>query len=187
MGSFSSDFELGGGKAVEVPGARRDGWPRVMVAMDFEIGDAQRDSACALALVRCEGGAIVRRWKALLKPPRPIRHTWIHGIDDAAVRNAPTFAEAWPAIAQMLDGADAIAAHSAFDGDVMRRCCDAARIPVPRLQYIDTMLGARRRWNLRPTRLPDVCAYLGIPLTRHHDPLCDAEAAAEIALRLFES
>jgi DNA polymerase-3 subunit epsilon len=47
------------------------------------------------------------------------------------------------------------------------------------------MLLARRQWQLHPTKLPDVCAYLNIPLN-HHDPRSDAEACAGIMLRLLE-
>ena len=34
---------------------------------------------------------------------------------------------------------------------------------------------------MSPAKLPDVCAYLGLPL-RHHDPLSDAEASARIVI-----
>jgi DNA polymerase-3 subunit epsilon len=40
---------------------------------------------------------------------------------------------------------------------------------------------ARQTWGVRPTKLPDVCRFLGIPL-KHHDALSDAEAAARIVL-----
>ena len=36
-------------------------------------------------------------------------------------------------------------------------------------------------WGVRPTKLPDVCRFLGIPL-KHHDALSDAEAAARIVI-----
>ena len=40
---------------------------------------------------------------------------------------------------------------------------------------------ARRAWNLRPTKLPDVCRHLGITLN-HHDALSDALACAKIVI-----
>ena len=43
------------------------------------------------------------------------------------------------------------------------------------------MREARRVWGVRPTKLPDVCRYLGLSLT-HHDALSDAEAAAQIVI-----
>jgi len=40
---------------------------------------------------------------------------------------------------------------------------------------------ARKKWRLRPARLPDVCDYLGLSL-QHHYALSDAEACARIVL-----
>jgi DNA polymerase-3 subunit epsilon len=40
---------------------------------------------------------------------------------------------------------------------------------------------ARQTWRIYPTRLPDVCARLGLAL-RHHDPASDAEACARIVI-----
>ena len=40
---------------------------------------------------------------------------------------------------------------------------------------------ARRAWNIRPTKLSDVCRKLGIALN-HHEALSDAMACAQIVL-----
>jgi DNA polymerase-3 subunit epsilon len=40
---------------------------------------------------------------------------------------------------------------------------------------------ARQTWRLYPTKLPNVCNYLGIPLD-HHNAASDAEACARIVL-----
>jgi DNA polymerase-3 subunit epsilon len=40
---------------------------------------------------------------------------------------------------------------------------------------------ARKTWRIYPTRLPDVCAHLGLAL-KHHDPASDAEACARIVI-----
>ncbi len=82
----------------------------------------------------------------------------------------------------LLDGAEFLAAHNAgFDRSVLRACCTAAGLEVPTLEFVCTMVLARRRWAIRPTKLPDVCRYLGIPLD-HHNPRSDAEACARILI-----
>jgi len=40
---------------------------------------------------------------------------------------------------------------------------------------------ARRQWDIRPTRLPDVCNYLDIEL-QHHDAASDSRACAKIVI-----
>jgi DNA polymerase-3 subunit epsilon len=153
------------------------------VAIDFETADRPADSACAVALVRVEGLRIVERKTCLLRPPR--RHfvfSYVHGITWDDVADAPTFAAAWPALGAMLDGAAFLAAHNAsFDRRVLQTCCGAAGLAVPPQPFECTVRLARRVWGLNPAKLPDVCAYLGLPL-RHHDPASDAEACARIVI-----
>jgi DNA polymerase-3 subunit epsilon len=153
------------------------------VAIDFETADRGSDSACAVALVRVEGLCIVQRRLCLLRPPRRrFQFTYVHGLTWADVAAAPTFADAWPQLSRLLDGAAFLAAHYApFDRGVLDACCRAAGLPPPGLPFTCTMALARRTWGIYPTKLPDVCARLGLPL-RHHDPASDAEACARIVI-----
>lgn len=155
----------------------------VFVAIDFETADNGSDSACAVGLVRVEGLEVVRREVVLIRPPRRrILFTGIHGITWEMVADAPPFGEAWPALAPVLEGASFLAAHCApFDRRVLAACCAAAGLPAPALPFACTMQLARRTWNIRPTKLPDVCRRLGIGLI-HHDAGSDAEAAARIVI-----
>jgi DNA polymerase-3 subunit epsilon len=153
------------------------------VAIDFETADPGRDSARCVGLVRVEGGSVVGREKRLIRPPRrDFFFTDIHGIRWQDVAGAPAFAEVWPSLSSFLAGAEFFAAHNAtFDRSVLEACCAAARLPPPRLPFQCSMKLARRAWHIYPTRLPDVCARLRIPL-RHHDALSDAEACAHIVV-----
>lgn len=153
------------------------------VAIDFETADDGADSACAVALVRVEDGKIVRREVQLLRPPRRyFRFTYLHGISWEMVADQPTFAEAWPRLEPMLAGAQFLAAHYApFDQNVLTTCCRLAGLPKPALPFRCTVALARKTWQIYPTRLPDVCARLGLAL-KHHDPASDAEACARIVI-----
>jgi DNA polymerase III subunit epsilon len=156
-------------------------------AIDFETADNGSDSACALGIVVAEDGAIVRRGYWLIRPPRrDIRFTWVHGIAWEHVADKPCFAELWPEIAEMLHGAQFLAAHNAsFDRNVLRGCCSAATLALPAHRFLCTVQAARRVWDIYPTKLPNVCSRLGIPL-KHHDAASDAEACATIALKALE-
>ena len=157
--------------------------PACFVAIDFETADHGADSACSIGLVRVVGEDIVERTHFLIRPPRPsFVFTYVHGITWAHVAKEPTFAELWPQIESQLRGVDFMAAHNAsFDRSVLRACCEQAGLPVPKIHFECSMRLARTAWNLRPTRLPDVCRHLGISL-RHHDALSDAEACARIVI-----
>jgi DNA polymerase III subunit epsilon len=156
---------------------------RPFVAIDFETADSGRDSACSVACVRVEGGRVVRTEHRLIRPPRErFQFTHVHGIRWEDVASAPTFGEVWRDVAPILEGAEFIAAHHApFDRSVLAACCEAAGLVPPELPFRCTVRIARAAWRLFPTRLPDVCRFLGIPL-RHHDALSDAEACARIVV-----
>ncbi len=156
---------------------------RTFVALDFETADHGRDSACQIAAIRVEDGVIVARAVHYVRPPRSaFLFSGIHGITWNQVRREPTFAELWPRVAPIFDGAVFIAAHNApFDRSVLNACCAASRIPAPVPPFLCTVQLARSSWSLKPARLPDVCRHLGIAL-RHHDAASDAEACAHIVL-----
>jgi DNA polymerase-3 subunit epsilon len=153
------------------------------VAIDFETADHGADSACAVALVRVEEGEIVRREVKLIRPPRQrFDFTYLHGISWRDVEGQPTFGEVWPRLTPLLQDVEFLAAHNAcFDRGVLRACCVAAGLSVPDLPFTCTMLLARHTWRIFPTKLPDVCKYLGLPLN-HHDAASDAEACARIVI-----
>jgi DNA polymerase-3 subunit epsilon len=160
------------------------GWrPRAFVALDFETANRSRSSACALAVVRVQGDRIVERVVDLIRPPnRKFEFTHLHGITSGDVEDRSTFGEVWKTLLPVVQGSQFLAAHNAaFDRDVLGTCCRNARIPIPDFPFVCTVALARLKWKLYPTKLPDVCAFLGLPL-RHHDPLSDATACANIVL-----
>lgn len=153
------------------------------VAIDFETADHGADSACAVGLVRVEGRKVVARESVLIRPPRPqVLFTFVHGIKWEHVKDAPAFAEVWPRLLPLLDGAAFLAAHNApFDRKVLTACCAAAALDVPVQQFECTVQLARRTWALPSNALPAVCRRLGIGLM-HHNALSDAEACARIVI-----
>jgi DNA polymerase-3 subunit epsilon len=157
--------------------------PPTFAAIDFETADNGRDSACAVAVVRVDGGEIVARWHRLIRPPRPrILFTYLHGIAWEHVADKPCFQDLWPELAGQLEGIRFLVAHNAgFDRSVLRHCCAAAGVAMTALPFRCTVQMAREAWDLHPTKLPDVCRFLNIPL-QHHRAESDAEACAKIAL-----
>ncbi len=153
------------------------------VALDFETADNGRDSACAIGLVRVENNRITQRQYYLIRPPRRhIKFTYIHGIRWQDVADQPTFKELWRSIDDIIRDVDFLAAHNAsFDKGVLYACCDISAIPRPDQPFICTVQIARQQWNIRPTKLPDVCRHLKIALN-HHQALSDAEACARIVI-----
>jgi DNA polymerase III subunit epsilon len=154
-----------------------------LVAIDFETANRHPNSACALGVVEIEDRTITHEEIFLIRPPSyQFEFTHIHGIMWCDVAQAPTFDRVWAHIRDRIATADALVAHNAsFDRRVLYACCDHYRIPQPPQPFICTVALARQRWQIYPTKLPDVCRYLNISLD-HHQALSDARACAEIAI-----
>ena len=157
--------------------------PASFLAIDFETANYKRNSACAVGLVRVEDSRIVRRAYHLIRPPSNwFVFTYLHGIAWEDVIYEPTFEGVWQRIAPLFDGIDFLVAHNAsFDRSVLRSCCEEAGIEQPEIPFRCTVTAARQVWDIYPTKLPDVCAYLDIPLN-HHEAASDSEACARIMI-----
>jgi len=152
-------------------------------AIDFETADYGRDSACSLAIVVVDGTEIVGRHHYFIRPPRQrFVFSYLHGITWEHVAAKPTFAELWPEMSKLFVGVEFVAAHNAsFDKSVLLECCRVGLLPLPEFRFQCTVTLARQAWSIRPTKLPDVCRHLQIPL-QHHSAESDASACANIVI-----
>ena len=157
------------------------------LAIDFETANHKRNSACAVGTVLVEKGEIVRREYHLIRPPtREFTFTHIHGLTWDDVSDALSFGELWPKIRTSFKNVDFLAAHNApFDRSVLRSCCLEADIDYPAVEFRCTVQVSRRVWGIFPTRLPDVCTYLDIPLN-HQEAASDSEACARIMIEAMK-
>lgn len=153
------------------------------VAIDFETADYYRDSACQVGMAKVENGRIIDRFNMFLRPPRQqFRLSHIHGITWRDVAKAPTFEEAWPRIKAFISGSAFLAAHNAaFDKTVLRDSAQSAGISLSEPPFVCTVKVAKSTWELPNSKLPTICAYLGLDLD-HHNAASDAIACAEILL-----
>ncbi|MEO0375301.1 MAG: 3'-5' exonuclease [Cyanobacteria bacterium P01_A01_bin.17] len=155
----------------------------IFAAIDFETADRGADSACSVAIVRANSHQIIDSKYWLIQPPRrQFEFNHIHGLSWIDVQDQPTFAQLWPQLYEQLKGVNFIAAHNAsFDRRVLLTCCQSAQITPPHWTFQCTVKLARQVWKIYPTKLPNVCAALNIPL-QHHNALSDAEACAKIVI-----
>ena len=152
-------------------------------AIDFETANFSRDSACSVGIAMVKGGRIEALETRLIRPPsRHFEFTYIHGLTWDDVRNAPPFDTVWSEISPALSTADFLCAHNAsFDRSVLNACCERYGLARPAKPFQCTVALARSQWGIYPTKLPDVCRKLRIPLN-HHEAGSDANACARIVL-----
>lgn len=155
-------------------------------AIDFETANKNRNSACSLAIVVVENNEIVFKKHWYINPQTDdFYFTYLHGIKKSTVKNAPTLAELWQSeLKDYIDG-KIIAAHNApFDISVLNTTLQEAGISLPKIQSIDTVQYSRQYFpHLQNHKLSTVADFLNIPLN-HHNAMSDAEACAQIILKL---
>ena len=142
-------------------------------------------AAVRLVRGRLQPNAVFRR---LVRPGEPIPRlaSGVHGIDDAAVADAPAFADIWPELSTFIGGAVVIGHALGFDLAVLKRECERAGIGWTRPHTLDTRLLAEvAEPDLAGYSLDNLAAWLGVEITDRHSALGDSLACARIFLALL--
>jgi len=154
------------------------------VAIDFETANSSRNSACSLGAVLIENGKIVQRKYSLINPEVPFHRfcTYIHGITEETVQDAPTFSQIHKSVFDMLDGHIIVAHNAGFDMAVLADSCRARGLAVPNSSSFCSVEMARKAWpEMSHHKLNSLCTHFNIPL-KHHNAIEDATACAQIVL-----
>jgi DNA polymerase-3 subunit epsilon len=162
---------------------------RPLVWLDTETtGTAvERDRVVQLGLLKIEpDGTISVRRKTLVNPtvPIPPEATAVHGITDADVKDAPTFAQLAKSLAGHLHMVDLAGFNVRFDIDILDAEFTRCTVPWTAQGRIVDASAIYRRYHRR--RLVDaVREYLGEERAKlfeegAHDALVDTEASLEV-------
>jgi DNA polymerase-3 subunit epsilon len=141
------------------------------------------DSIVEIAVVHVDSaGRITGSWDTLLHPAAGVGPTYIHGITDAMVRDAPSFADVAGHLHGLFAGRIAVAHNlPGFDGRFLAAHFDWSGIQAPEVkQGVCTLKQARRHLPLATHKLGDCCAHLGIDLKGAHQALDDTMATARL-------
>jgi DNA polymerase III epsilon subunit-like protein len=158
-------------------------------AIDFETANSYRGSPCSVGLVKVRDGQIVDESFTLIHPPVRFDHfdgfnTSLHGINAKMVAGAPS----WQQIVDWIvryTGSDTLVCHNAgFDIGVIRYACMADDMPWPSVDFLCTLVLARRAWRLPSYSLAFVADQCDIGFHQHHQAREDARCAALIAVAM---
>lgn len=161
------------------------------VVLDFEttgLFEAQGDRVVQIALVVLDGkGRVLQSWESKINPNRNIQNSNIHGITNAMVKSAPTFAAIAQEIDQLINGRVIVAHNAKFDLKFLRHELSIAGFDLdPRsVAVFDTMALTYLLGPLANKKLPTVADAVGVdfstlPGRGLHDALTDTHAEAAI-------
>jgi len=168
-----------------------EGRLRSFVAVDLETTglEPSADRIIEVGAVRVEGGVVRDRFSSLVNPgcQIPPDVTFLTGIADADVADAPTIEDVLPKVIEFIGG-DPVVAHSApFDlGFLNAAAAGRPGLLAGRGGVIDTLALSRAVLPRLPNhRLPTLAVFFDHAVERSHRAADDAEAAAAVLLGLL--
>ncbi len=159
------------------------------IAIDFETANQYRNSACSVGLVRFIDGKETDSCYSLIHPAKmyfiPEWTETIHHISYKDVCNKPYFPEVWDTLVMpfinQTPGIPLVAHNgNTFDMPVILGCCEYFGMPVPCLEYFDSLSVTKKTWpEMESHKLTDLGAHFGIEYLAH-DALEDSRTCGQI-------
>ena len=159
------------------------------IAIDFETANYYKNSACSVGLVRFIDGKETDSVYSLIHPAKmyfiPEWTETIHHISYDDVRDKPYFPEVWDTIVMPFINKTPdipLVAHNGnmFDMPVIKDCCEYFGMEVPKLEYFDSLIVAKKTWpDLESHRLTALGEYFKIEYLAH-DALEDSRTCGQI-------
>ncbi len=158
--------------------------PLAFVDLEMTGLDAEHDRVVEVCVERVVGERVTRRVATLVNPgDRAGGASHIHGLDAAALADAPAFAAVAGEVIAALDGA-VLVAHAA-EWDVRFLLAELARAghAFPITHWLDTLNLSRRAFAFPSHALVALCESLGIPRERAHRAGDDVAALRAVFTR----
>ena len=151
--------------------------PLAFVDLEMTGLDAKRDRVVEICIERVRGGQVEDRLHTLVRPEGgETGNVHVHGIDLAALADAPPFADLTARVAALLDGAVLVAHGASWDVAFleaeMRRAGHPARVSF----WLDTLNLSRRAFGLPKHSLDALRAHFAIDCGPAHRADADVRA-----------
>ena len=145
--------------------------------------DVRQGNIVEIGAVRVQGSSIVDRWSTLVNPGMPIIGRQLHGLTDEDVKDAPSPKEAAQQFLNWAGDALLVGHNIGFDiGFLEYALGHEQRIEPGR--YLDTLVLAREAYPDTDLKLGDLARFFELEVEPNHRALPDAEATAQLLIRL---
>lgn len=153
------------------------------LAIDVETANSDYSSLCQIGIAEFNNGEVIDSWSTLINPEEyfDFFNVEIHGIDEEAVKDAPTFKEIYGELNLWISNRVAVH-HMPFDRIAITRACEKYSLDPVKPTWLDSAKIARRTWEqfaYKGFGLSNLAGFLNIEFD-HHDALEDAIAAGKV-------
>jgi DNA polymerase III epsilon subunit family exonuclease len=176
-------IEPGTASVLEFVHAIDEGRELVVVDVETTGVDTALADLVEIGAVRIKGGKVAETWSTLVKPSRPIVGNQMHGITDKDVAKAPSAKDAVDQLLAWAGDALLVGHNVGFDLGFLTEASGREFAPD---RYLDTLVLARDGYPTGPDayKLTDLSRFFGIELQGNHRALPDAQATAELVLKI---
>jgi DNA polymerase-3 subunit epsilon len=161
----------------------------VFCVVDIETASIEEGTVarvCEIGAIQTRAEREIRRFTTLVHPQQPIRPEAqrIHGISDAMVASAPTFAQIAPTLQEMFRGTVLVAHNTAFDIPIINKELQVAGLPPLRNPATDTVRLARKSFAGLPSYgLDSLIDFFNLTVPNRHRSIGDCEATVHVLWR----
>jgi DNA polymerase III epsilon subunit family exonuclease len=176
-------IEPGADSILEFVGALESDRPFVVFDVETTSRDVSQGTIVEIGAVKVNHGKIEDRWSTLVDPGVPIIGRQLHGITDKEVKGAPAPAKAAQEFLDWAGDAVLVGHNIGFDiGFIEGALGSGQRIESGR--YLDTLVLAKEAYPDTDLKLADLARFFELDAEPTHRALPDAEATAQLLIRL---
>ncbi|MEA2676741.1 MAG: polyribonucleotide nucleotidyltransferase, partial [Chloroflexota bacterium] len=155
--------------------------PFVVFDIETTSRDVKQGAMVEIGAVKVTKGKIADKWSTLVNPGMPIVGRQLHGLTDADVKDGATPAEAAKTFMDWAGDALLVGHNVGFDIGFLEA---ASGQHIEAGRYIDTLVLAREAYPDGDLKLGDLAKFFALEVEPNHRALPDAEATAELLIRL---
>jgi DNA polymerase-3 subunit epsilon len=151
--------------------------PLAFVDLEMTGLDAARDRVVEICVQRWVGEQKIDTVTSLVRPDERVGGAaHVHGLDAAALADAPAFGSIAADVVRVLEGAILVAHAAQWDVAFLEAEMTRAGVPFAVAHYLDTLVLARRSFALPSYSLDALCHSLQIERGRAHRAEADVTA-----------
>lgn len=164
--------------------------PQHYAIIDIETtgGDPRKDRITEIAIYRYDGQQVTDSFTSLINPevPIPDRITYLTGIDNDMVKDAPRFYEVARQIVEITEGSIFVAHNARFDYGFIQKEFRSLGYTFSRKMLCTLKLARKRLPGLQSYSLKNLCRELGITNEASHRAFGDAKATLVLLQQLLQ-
>ena len=157
--------------------------PFVVFDVETTSRDVKQGALVEIGAVKVNKGKIEDRWSTLVNPGGPIVGRQLHGITDEDVKGAPAPQQAAQQFIDWAGDALLVGHNIGFDIGFLEAALGGGH-KIEAGRYLDTLVIAREAYPDTDLKLGDLARFFELEVEPNHRALPDAEATAQLLIRL---